>query len=212
MLTLIATLSIVLHCISILAIIILYQRQNRYSETEKKMEKLRRDIEDILQSYLMEIKEENKDMAASLASSISEEPAVPQPVKETYSPREAGADGEGKIMSAPPKQAVVNAYYMKQQKKGQTNTYEPPYDAVRDQLIMTNDLERQSKEGQEGADFNQLLKERLEKQRPIDKSKTTEEMIVEMHAKGFGIEEIAKKMNKGKTEVELLLKFHGKSS
>lgn len=221
MLTFITTLSIVLHCISIFAIIILYLRQNQYKETERKMEKLRRDIDDIFQAYMVEMKEENKEIAATLESLKDGNQAtkesivskVSDPIHKEKNDNKVVPEIEANIVVKPSKHAVVSAYNANKQLQTKDLVYEPPNIEVKDKLSMTKTDSPQSKEEQEdrGSAFQSALKAQINKHKLNEGSKTTEEIIIEMYNNGYTIEEIAKKLNKGKTEIELLLKFQMKS-
>ncbi|MGN1386546.1 MAG: Swarming motility protein SwrB, partial [Bacillus sp. (in: firmicutes)] len=61
--TFVLIISFILHAFSMFAMIILYLRQNQYKQAEQAMEKLQKDVEAVLQSFLMEIQEENKQLA-----------------------------------------------------------------------------------------------------------------------------------------------------
>ncbi|WP_052343644.1 hypothetical protein [Bacillus massiliigorillae] len=221
MLTLITTLSIIVHCISIFAIIILYLRQNQYKDTERKMEKLRRDIDDIFQAYMVEMKEENKEIADALESLKNGKPITKEPVvskeidtihiKETN--EKVLPEIQTNILVKPSKHAVANAYKTNKQLKAKDVVYKPPYEAVKDKLSIAEvDIAHEISEQQNpGSTFQQALLAQVDKHKPNKEKKTTEELILEMNSEGCGIEEIAKKLNKGKTEIELLLKFHAKS-
>ncbi|MEH6942148.1 hypothetical protein [Bacillus sp. JJ722] len=217
MLTLIITLSIVLHCISIFAIIILYLRQNQYKETERKMESLRRDIDDIFQAYMVEMKEENKEIAATLATlhegnQAPKESAVSKVSDSIHineNDKKVVPEIEANILVKPSKHAVVSAYNANKQLQAK---YEPPYNEVKDKLSVTKtDLPQiVDEQKDQGAAFQSALKAQINKHKLNEGSKTTEEIILEMNNNGYGIEEIAKKLNRGKTEIELLLKFQTK--
>ncbi|MBM7698303.1 DUF6115 domain-containing protein [Kurthia huakuii] len=51
------------------------------------------------------------------------------------------------------------------------------------------------------------VKKAYQQQRHTAKEPTIEEQVIKMYKEGFSISDIAKKLNQGKTEVELLLKF-----
>ncbi|GAE43682.1 hypothetical protein [Mesobacillus boroniphilus] len=59
MTTFLLLLSLILNGAAIFAIILLYLRQNRLVEAEKKQEKIIKEIEEVFSAYLFELKEEN---------------------------------------------------------------------------------------------------------------------------------------------------------
>lgn len=226
MITFIMIVSFVLHCISILAIIILYQRQNRYKETERRMNKTQRELEEILEGFILEMKEENKEIISYLATSKK-----PQPKSSTISKMGNATDltkvnvekdsledqGTNKTEITnktviPALKSVVKAYKTAQSENQlDKDKYQPPFNDIKDQLEMTIDQENKRREQRESkVVFKDALNERLNKYNHNQTPKTTEELAVEMQNSGLTIEEIAKKLNKGKTEIELLLKFNHK--
>lgn len=60
------TISFLIHALSLFALIILFQRQNKISESEKKIKQASKEMEDMMTSFLIDIKEENEQLIAKL--------------------------------------------------------------------------------------------------------------------------------------------------
>ncbi len=205
--------SFILHALSILAIIILYLRQNQYAQSEKSMWKLQKDVEEVLQSFLLEIQEENEQLAAAMKAVKNKDKEYPEEEKNEESgenlkshPGNAPLNTSVKIEGTTIHSSVSSAKKAYQamntnKKEKNADSYEPPMLDVKDQLdISTNIIENKDKK----LSFKAALDSQL-KQQAI---KTTEERAIEMMKDGYKIEDIAKVLGKGKTEIELLLKFH----
>ncbi|MGN1400530.1 MAG: hypothetical protein ACI4XL_03430 [Bacillus sp. (in: firmicutes)] len=149
--------SMIGHCISILAIAVLYARQNRYSDVERRVKKLQQETEGIMQAYLLEMKEENERILSVLSLD--------------------GTDGIGRPKQATAYDEVEHVHA----------DYTPPFEEVVDSLEWTD------------------LRDDMEPSNTTDR--TLKERAVRMHRSGMEIGEIAKALSKGKTEVELMIKF-----
>ncbi|MER3007375.1 hypothetical protein ABQG73_21320, partial [Bacillus licheniformis] len=62
------TISFLIHAMSLFALIILFQRQNKISDSEKKAKQAAKDMEEMMTAFLIEIKEENEQLIAKLGS------------------------------------------------------------------------------------------------------------------------------------------------
>lgn len=203
--------SLILHAISILAIIILYLRQNQYAQSEKTMQKLQKDVEDVLQSFLLEIQEENKQLAATVhqkGAKYADQANTEKSVEDSHHRTStAPAHAEVTVEAAkiyPSVSSVKKAYQQSSsQETKNIDSYEPLMPDVEDQL----DISISSYESEnEKLSFKAALDSQLKQQA----AKTTEERAIEMMKDGYNVEDIAKVLGKGKTEIELLLKFNHK--
>ncbi len=59
--------SFIIHCISLLAVFILYSRQTKFAGREQKAEKLSHELDELLNVYLAELKKENNDLRKLLS-------------------------------------------------------------------------------------------------------------------------------------------------
>ncbi|MDZ5473453.1 hypothetical protein SM124_17200 [Bacillus sp. 31A1R] len=186
--------SLILNIIALFAIIILYLRQNRFANMETKQEKMLHEMEETISTYLMQMQEENEQFINKIIEVNRRSPKIGAEVKnnqleETVElpPLKKNSAGQKRFASATVYQAT-KAY-----KQPITGTQ--PINFDEDEVALP----------------------------PIDKEKRDEEIIPQvsqsdslieqailLSEQGLSYEEIAKKLNKGKTEIELLLKFNRK--
>ncbi|PFG06691.1 hypothetical protein [Bacillus sp. es.034] len=62
--------SFLLNIVSLLSIVILYSRQNRFVDMEKEQKKIIVEMEDIISAYLIEMKEENDEFMRKFSTQI----------------------------------------------------------------------------------------------------------------------------------------------
>ena len=193
--------SFILHFISLFAIVVLYLRQNRYVESEKEMKKMKTELEEVLQSYLLEMQEENKLMLVNIKS-INKQSV--KPVKSQKKNSVATSEQEAISNNNISKVAASQAYESALKNNPKSNEYIPPFEDVQDKIevsIATNEKEsisQKEKKKDEKTPFATI----------IDDQVKVNEMAQKLAQEGYSIEEIAKKLHKGKTEVELMLKFY----
>ncbi|MGE7909005.1 DUF6115 domain-containing protein [Lysinibacillus xylanilyticus] len=191
----------ILQLLSFYFLIILNTKLAKFKDLEKKQERLMREMDDTISLYLADMKDENDRLIQELQrvskSEIQnavkqEEPIVRQKEQEqppSLTKEESTGDGSVSLDNEPrvyvPKNIVANAY-SRQQQTGAKN------DANKTEAKVAQSA-----------------------QQPIDATKkeeakplTIEQQAIELAKQGKTAEEIAKQLQKGKTEIELLLKFH----
>lgn len=155
---------------------------SKFKDLEARQDQLIREMEDTISAYLIEMREENDRLIKELSEiETGNNKKEPQPnVKLEQSELPPSNDIDIKIEQAKiiPKTMVVSAY------SKQATT-------------------KQSNSQNEKEESNSQLQENLQ-----EKTETFEDKVLALHKQGKSIEEIAKETNKGKTEIELLLKFH----
>ncbi|HEY4553720.1 MAG TPA: hypothetical protein VIG80_11035 [Bacillaceae bacterium] len=173
----------ILNILTILAVVILYMKQSRLSDLEKNQRNSVEEAEDIMSSFLIQMKEEN-DRFIEQVTSIRAADA------DTGAKEDKAGDHGKAHPSGQAVQGAAPSYYKQLAAK--------TYSAVNDPAI--NPIES----GTDGADagVRNAGGEREEE--------SLKEKVMALSAKGFTHAEIAKKLNKGRTEIELLLKFHQK--
>ena len=198
--------SFILHFISLFAIVVLYLRQNRYVESEKEMKKMKTELEEVLQGYLLEMQEENKLMLVNMKSINKQSVKLAKSEqkmekKNSVATSEQEAISINNITKVAASQASDSALKNNQKSK----EYIPPFEDVKDKIevsIATN----------EKKSVSQKEKIKEDEKTPfatiIDEQVKVNEMAQKLAKEGYSIEEIAKKLHKGKTEVELMLKFY----
>ncbi|WP_246939862.1 hypothetical protein [Bacillus pinisoli] len=170
--------SFILHAISFFIIILLYYRLQQTRELERKQVNLLKDMEDVLSAYVVEMKEEN-ELFLNKVKKEKQNPSEEQPSK-------------------PIQKSVEN----------KKNTY-----------TSINTLDTQLTNEDLSALLPTYKKEEITEEPKVTKvSKEEEESLFNLlpvgqqakilHKNGLSIEEIAKKLSKGVTEIELFLKFN----
>ncbi|UXH45391.1 hypothetical protein N5C46_04815 [Rossellomorea vietnamensis] len=70
MVTFLLFISFLLNIVSLLSIVILYSRQNRFVNMEKEQKKIIVEMEDVISAYLIEMKEENDEFMRKFSTQI----------------------------------------------------------------------------------------------------------------------------------------------
>ncbi len=176
--TFLMIISFLINLVLIMAILLLYMRQNRLLEMEKTQEKRAQELEEMISNYLFEMKDENEIFLQKVVSSTQKDHA-----KSSYKLEERS--NENKI-----------------NKSGH----------VKDEEVNTIHVDRlqASKAYQKNVNPATPLITREEK--PSFESLSFQEQVQQMNDNGLSVDEIAKKMNCGKTEINLALKFRKKSN
>lgn len=176
MTTFLLLVSYILNAAAIFAIILLYLRQNRLVEAEKKQERLIAEIEEVFSSYLLELKEENDKFLASIHHLNQDQGAdlVAGEVNQDESVEELPVQASPRIGKGAALQAARKAYQQNKSEESRVPSRNP------------------------------------EPEMPI-KPLSFPDKVEQLIGEGRSIEEIARELDKGKTEIELLLKFRQKT-
>jgi hypothetical protein len=193
--------SILLNIIALFFIVILYLRQSKLFEVENKQRKMIEEMEDVISTYLAEMKEENENFINRITNAE----------KSKGKKKESRNSDEGEIEPLLPngleekvtfpikgsKSQAVKAY--------QTSVSGPlAEDDIEVLLPGFDELETSI----EDPSIEEEEKGTVE---PVEimesKEKTLLEEVLYLKEQGLSFEEIAKKLHKGQTEIELLLKF-----
>ncbi|MFJ7735204.1 hypothetical protein ACIQ2D_02580 [Lysinibacillus sp. NPDC097287] len=194
MTTILIAVLFVLQLLSFYAIIILNTKLAKFKDLEKKQERLMREMDDTISVYLAEMKDENNRLISELQMVPKQQAVVAsrpkeqdeqhreletqQPTAEISSKEVNRTDIEVEPRVFVPKNIAVNAYSRQQHATNNT-----------------------AKQGSSVATLDALIEE--EQLEP-----TFEEQVILLSKQGKTVEGIAKQLQKGKTEIELLLKFH----
>jgi hypothetical protein len=165
--------SFLLNIICLLAIVILYTRQNRYVDLERRQGKMIEEMEETISAYLIEMKEENEAFMDSFRQRKGS--GAPQRDK-SEADFEAAPAGMGPVSPANKRLNAAKAY------------------------------KNNSPAGVTDQDngWTPILPE-------VTEEETLISQVLHLYEKGLSIEDIAKKLGKGITEIELLIKFNQKS-
>lgn len=175
-------------------IILLNTKVSKFKDLEKRQDQLIREMDDALALYLVEIKEENDRFIKELTK-------VKQTELKNNEINESTLAKMEKVEEKEPSQksSVDNA---NQQPAVETKTYIP-------KMKVENAYKKQKAMTVKQKDSQDFQKE-VENQGENNKSSLPdfEQKVLNLHQEGKTIDEIAKITQKGKTEIELLIKFH----
>ncbi|MGE7841816.1 hypothetical protein ACQKNX_13575 [Lysinibacillus sp. NPDC093712] len=190
MTTILIAVLFVLQLLSFYFIIILNTKLAKFKDLEKKQERLMREMDDSISLYLAEMKDENNRLIQALQ-------VVPKPEKTT------GIGQQSKQLNVQKDQGKPLSQADSEQKDASRDS-EPRI--LMPKNIVANAYSRQQQVAVTPvqATTSKPVAVQKEEQKPI----TLEQQIVQMAKQGKTAEEIAKQLQKGKTEIELLLKFH----
>ncbi|KON89061.1 hypothetical protein AF332_21210 [Sporosarcina globispora] len=187
--------SLLLNIVALLAIIILFLRQNKLMEAEKKQDKVLVEMEEVISSFLIQMKEENDDFISKF-SQLHAKKQSSKKEKITPSNTESVIDGEITVPKADEKSmrlARASVYQASKAYKKNLRTLEKETNEAENlKSLMEADSPMLSA-------YNQRGKE------PLPSS--MDDQVLSLKKQGMNVEEIAKKLGKGKTEIELMLKF-----
>ncbi|MGE7914022.1 hypothetical protein [Lysinibacillus xylanilyticus] len=186
-----------LQLLSFYFLIILNTKLAKFKDLEKKQERLMREMDDTISVYLAEMKDENDrliqelqrvPMSATKTNAVKQVEQIARQKEQEQSPslteEESTVDGSNSVDHEPriyvPKNIVANAY-SRQQLPG-----------VKTEAKVVHSAEQ----------LNEAR--RKDEVKPL----TIEQQAIELAKQGKTSEEIAKQLQRGKTEIELLLKFH----
>ncbi|KGA82828.1 hypothetical protein KQ41_10025 [Lysinibacillus fusiformis] len=171
-------------------LIILNTKLAKFKDLEKKQERLMSEMDDTISVYLTEMKDENDRLIKELQNVSSSDLAATR-VQQTVSnepPQEQAP--------SPSEQVLKNDSPLSLDKDARI--YLP-------KNIVANAYSRQQQTTATAVSSPTPLK--VEQKEQV-KELTIEQQALNLAKQGKSIEEIAKQLQKGKTEIELLLKFH----
>ncbi|KON68510.1 hypothetical protein AKG34_06570 [Peribacillus butanolivorans] len=196
-----------LNMLTIFAVVVLYLRQNRLTKLEKDQKAIISEMEELLSGYLMEMKEDNETLVKTFTNSVALKPKGEHEEQERAVVKNSTRDNEikrekkmlpdykeGRHMGT--KKQAAEAY----NKKPEDNEEHRFPLKSEDRLDLSSEAPSLSNQEYE-KEFSGMLQVGLNEL-------SLNEQVEYLADQGHSIEKIAKKLNRGKTEIELLLKFH----
>ncbi|MET3318411.1 UNVERIFIED_ORG: hypothetical protein ABIC97_001504 [Peribacillus simplex] len=196
-----------LNMLTIFAVVVLYLRQNRLTKLEKDQKAIISEMEELLSGYLMEMKEDNETLVKTFTNSVALKPKGEHEEQERAVVKNSTRDNEikrekkmlpdykeGRHMGT--KKQAAEAY-KKQPEDNEKHRF--PLKSE-DRLNLSSEAPSLSNQEYE-KEFSGMLQVGLNEL-------SLNEQVEYLADQGHSIEKIAKKLNRGKTEIELLLKFH----
>ncbi|MDL0434194.1 MULTISPECIES: hypothetical protein [unclassified Niallia] len=180
--------SIALNILALLCIALLFIRQNRLAAFESRQEKALEEMEEIVSTFIAEIKEEN-ELFLQRIHELDEQPkkSLEEAVEEKEDKNEEPASFT--VPKANPYAAAVKSY-----QTYDSNIKPDDVEELLDLILPQSEVLAE----------DDSIVEEIEQE---PKEMSLLEQVIELEKQGETIEQIAKKLNKGKTEIELLLKF-----
>jgi hypothetical protein len=202
MITFLLIISLLLNGVAIFSILILFTRQNRLLEVKKNQERMIKDVEEIISSSLLEMKEDNEAFIQRFQK-ISNQSSTSIHSPTTQNKKKAEKE------DVPHKTEMMKAAgnsLKKQAVKAYQNSSILP-DGNEPQV----DVEFTSAKGEEDTDHNGIPNVSVENNSQISQEEIFRDLFINqvqiLQKKGLTTAEIAKMLGKGKTEIELLQKF-----
>jgi len=196
--------------LSFFLIMILNSKLAKFKDLEARQEKIIREMDDAIGAYLMEMKEENNRLIEELtaAKQAHTVKADIQPV----------AEQQFETKQSMIQENIEDLLYAQEKPSTEsTNEYiaqltkQKPFVPI---AFATNAYDKQKEQSNTEvasvlAEFSEDDTDSFIEENTSPELAPFERKVVEMHQAGKTIEEIAKETQKGKTEIELLIKFHG---
>ena len=189
-----------MNIMTIFAVIVLFMRQNRLIQVEKDQRSIVSEMEELMTNYLMEMKEENEVFLEKVADKKQNHLDPQQPAnasdfdeikRDTYSTK-------NKALMAYKNQSSIEADIEKDSWSTEQNDHVELSTVRTEQAIETEEIPKKES-------FSETLHASLNGQSISEPS--LNEQVKALSAKGLSVEEIAKNLKRGKTEIELSLKF-----
>lgn len=184
-----------LQLISFFIIILLFSKISKFKDLEVRQDQLIREMDDVIGVYLLEMREENDRLIQELKYSKQQSIPFKQPVVEFE------------------KQPVQKPLVVEEPFTDSSQVPQPPVQPVFEQRpFMSKNMaasaynrQKESTSADVASSRNRTVVVEKEQKHIV---LTLEQQVVQYFNDGMTIEEIAKKTQKGKTEIELLIKFH----
>lgn len=191
--------SILLNIFALFSIVILYLRQSKLFEVEKKQQRMIEEMEDVISTYLAEMKEENESFIERMTKAANNQSNKQEKRKKEASIESILPSAEEEKVRFPVKSSKSQA--VKAYKLGGTQSL-----TDEDVEVLLPDFNEP-----EGPAIDlkveKEVEETVQEVKTAPKEKSLLEEVVHLQEQGLTYEEIAKKLHKGQTEIELLLKF-----
>ncbi|WP_313798653.1 hypothetical protein [Cytobacillus sp.] len=213
MTTFLLLISLFLNVLAIFAIIILFLRQNRLSQVERKQEKMISDMEEVISTYLVQMKEENEAFIDRVKGiGIRSEPINEIDSNKNNTYKKAKENGNKATKEKDSKDILL------QSRIGKASVYKAASAYKQNSIAVDKDIESKPPETLEGhsvklppleKNFDVIVKNGESANHSMDQLQEDSflNQVLALKEQGLTEDKIAQKLNKGKTEIELLLKF-----
>lgn len=184
-------------------IFILNSKISKFKDLEVRQNKLMEEMENTISVYLLEMKEENDRFINELSSIKIPQQNQPQHIATIHLEEQSSAHANKELQSKKEQLEQVESNIEKIQVV--------PKSVAKNAYIRQRELPKaQQKNSEQTEEHSIPVQEDIEKgnlEQNAKSEESYEEKILKLHNEGKTVEEIAKITQKGKTEIELLLKF-----
>lgn len=192
----------VLQLLSFYFIVLLNMKLSKFKDLERKQEQLMSEMDDVISAYLLEMHEENDRLIEELSK---KQP----PLKDDYKDREQASFSNTNIQTVIPlkKNNKVQLEPLQQV----DSTFDMEARALVPKTVAAKAYAQQKVPANQTQEKQQTIQQTIQQAKKSLEDKkipTYEEQVIQLAKEGKSAEQIAKIMQKGKTEIELLLKFH----
>lgn len=208
-------LSILLNIVALFCVVILYLRQNRFLQVEKKQEKLLSEMEEVISSYLIEMTDENEKFIKKVKDLVRNQ----KPLTDVYTVRKSEPETETeKEVHSEPKIASKLDRTQEPEKENEIKEFPSFRKGTVFQAVQayksTSTMDVKTSNEEPLVPLIELDKNLEEVEEP-QKEKQSNDLYTQsffyqallLQKQGLSTEDIARRLNKGKTEIELLLKL-----
>lgn len=203
--TFLIVISLILHVISFFCIILFYIRMEKMRDIEQKQASIMKDMEEILSSYVLEIKEENEKFLLEVRQTESKS-------KKTTKKGGAVKPKETDQQIQPSKISSIDTIEEQLTEDDILNllpTFETEEKAgVRKEKTTSGKINKKPQLKEKQKEDGEVIETELKEEPPLFDSLPLGTQVKILAEEGLSTTEIAKRLHKGKTEIELFLKFN----
>jgi hypothetical protein len=200
--------SIAFNMIAFLLIAILFLRQNKLIKMEENLKEPIKEMEDLMSTYLFQLKDENerfiqnvkgfkKDNNDLKSTSVKFSPIKLEHVEEkslqSFENKEVPIDRKADQLDSPENFTSLIGKTISNQA---VKAYQSQNQNTKKEIV---EIDRETTE--QGETNQEPL---------INSNQIDGDLVLHLQKQGYSLETIAKKLNRGKTEIELYLRFHEK--
>lgn len=190
-------------------IVLLNSKVAKFKDLEQRQDQLLREMDDTISLYLVEMKQENDRFLQQLAKvkatapprvQASEKP-VQAPSARQAVPKEPEAKPQHVVQQETPTEAAEQLIVQAVTQPEEQPLIEEP------RLFVPKNVAQRAY-GQHVQMVTQPEEPKVIEEDKVKVLPSFEQQVIDLAQSGLSADEIAKRMQKGKTEIELLLKFH----
>ena len=192
--------SFLIQVIMIFIIVILNSKISKFKDLELRQNQLIEEMDNTISVYLLEMKEENDRLIDELKNSKVSISKSSQQQEALFVEKSADIIIENSQLNSSSEPINIE----------KVQEVDPPrvYVPVKHAASAYTKQKSHATDEQEMEEVQAELLSINENPLPVKNEQTYEQQVVALYKKGNSIEEIAKLMQRGKTEIELLIKFH----